>query len=58
MGVTMQITVLNGWRDAPHQWWRFLLVPIWVSPYPSWRWLRRSRTVQLQLLGLAVFITV
>jgi hypothetical protein len=21
------IAVMNGWKDAPHHWWRYLLLP-------------------------------
>ena len=54
----MKITVFNGWHLAPHWWWRFLLVPIWVRPYPSWALLRCTRTMQLDVLGFAVLISV
>ena len=31
------IGVMNGWRDAPHLWWRFILLPLGrVNKPPGW----------------------
>lgn len=31
------IAVQNGWRLAPHQWWRFILTPVnWDRTPPTW----------------------
>lgn len=32
------IGVMNGWRDAPHLWWRFILLPLGMDNIPGhWR---------------------
>ena len=31
------IGVMNGWRDAPHHWWRYLLLPLQMNSTPQWR---------------------
>jgi hypothetical protein len=23
----MNVKIINGWKEAPHQWWRYLLLP-------------------------------
>lgn len=30
------VVVMNGWKDAPHQWWRFLLLPFRWEKTPAW----------------------
>lgn len=27
---------MNGWRDAPHHWWRYLLTPFSWEETPAW----------------------
>jgi hypothetical protein len=27
VSISKRIHVMNGWQNAPHQWWRFLLLP-------------------------------
>ena len=43
------IGVMNGWRDAPHHWWRYLLLPLGrVDHVPGSWW-------SISLFGLVLF---
>jgi hypothetical protein len=46
--------VMNGWRDAPHCWWRFLLLPFrWevVKAPPG----RAGGWISVSFFGFVVF---
>lgn len=42
--------VMNGWREAPHHWWRYLLLPLRYERTPAW--------VSLGLFGFTFFVEV
>ena len=42
------IAVMNGWRDAPHQWWRYIVLPFGWDSTPQWR--------SFSLFGFVFFI--
>ena len=50
---TSRLVVMNGWRDAPHCWWRYLLMPFgWDRAKPPGR---KTQWVSLSLFGFAFF---
>jgi len=51
----MKVHVMNGWRDSPHCWWRYLLLPFqWEHVKHPQRW---QGWYMLSLFGFAFFFT-
>lgn len=48
----MKVAVINGWREAPHQWWRYLILPFgWDGvTHNGMGW------VCLSAFGFAIFV--
>lgn len=44
------VEVMNGWRDAPHCWWRYLLLPF------SWKNCRPLGWFMFSAFGFSFFL--
>lgn len=43
------LCVMNGWKSAPHYWWRYMLIPIWIKKY-------HNGVFELSMIGFVFFV--